>query len=152
MVRIADLSRVGGATSRVACSQAFVCAAFVALCHGMSESTLHYCTAPSYENYCVSRCVFLAAPNVTAFRVDRRQCFRGAWTVPFYLQALLLLCCSSLEPHRRLGLILHQNVPLSPEAWVHLHDATGDPGVAAVHLCRRVLYVSLPLCGLFSTL
>lgn len=73
-------------------------------------------------------------------------------TVLFYLQALLLLCYSSMEPRGRLGLILHQNVPLSPETWVHLHDPTGDPGIAAVHLRRRVLYISPPLCGLFSTL
>jgi hypothetical protein len=126
-------------------------------------NTLCYCTAPSCENYHILRCVFLAAPSVTAFcdvtpcsQVDRQlSVFRRNVTVPVPIHlstGFAALCYSSLEPCRRLGLILHQNVPLSPETRVHLHDAAGDPGVAAVHLCRRVLYISLPLRGLFSTL
>jgi len=59
---------------------------------------------------------------------------------------------SSLEPHRRLGLILCQNVPLSPETWLHLYDAAGDFWIIAVHLRSCVLHVSFPLCGLFNSL
>jgi len=33
-----------------------------------------------------------------------------------------------------------------------MYDAEGDLGITSVHLCSCVLYISIQLCGLLSTI